>query len=105
MYPSAHVPPILTLLGALPEATTVYVLGFAELHMRITPERVGRCAGQLLVIANVSRHTHFARFFIVEDRNRISEGLQVIKLIDDSAQREQALDGLVRDLLGFGPAA
>mmetsp|Transcript_39311 Transcript_39311/g.108432 ORF Transcript_39311/g.108432 Transcript_39311/m.108432 type:complete len:322 (+) Transcript_39311:68-1033(+) len=96
-----HVPRLLALMGASPETATVCVLGFAELQQELAPERTGSGTERLLVLAGVSRHSHFAPVFTGADP-RIAEGLCVVGALQDSQEREEALDGLLAELLGYG---
>eukprot|EP00415_Alexandrium_ostenfeldii_P000833 UN0833 len=98
---AAHIPRLLSLLGILPEETTVFIVGFAELEKKIAPERIGCGTRQLLVLANVSRHVHFAPVHIQPD-SRMEESLQVVGALPDSDERAAALDSLLGDLLGYG---
>mmetsp|Transcript_82237 Transcript_82237/g.228218 ORF Transcript_82237/g.228218 Transcript_82237/m.228218 type:complete len:111 (-) Transcript_82237:57-389(-) len=79
----------------------VFIVGFAELEKKITPERIGCGTSQLLVLANVSRHTHVAPVTLPSDP-RIKEGLQVVGALRDARERAEALDGLLTELLGYG---
>jgi len=97
---AAHIPRLLSLLGVPPEEITVFIVGFAELEKKIAPERIGYGTRQLLVLANVSRHMHFAPVHIHADA-RIEEGLQVVGALQDVNERAGALDGLFADLLGY----
>mmetsp|Transcript_73364 Transcript_73364/g.166294 ORF Transcript_73364/g.166294 Transcript_73364/m.166294 type:complete len:320 (-) Transcript_73364:29-988(-) len=97
---TAHMPRVLALLGVTAEETTVFVVGFAELEQCIAPERCGRGTARLLVLANVSRHAHFAPVFVEED-GRIGDGLKTISALEDAKEREEALDSLFGGLLGY----